>query len=143
METRTTRDHTSTERAKGSRLTYAQSAGGQAMVDTKCGTENTMQQKEQSKAKGGIPANLRSIRRQLSYWRSSLRRADERNMLETECENDTSDGRRGNRQRKQGRNIAAVEERSAGGKKATAKRRGKKSQSRVRITVERETGHRL
>ncbi|KAG8047362.1 hypothetical protein GUJ93_ZPchr0008g13019 [Zizania palustris] len=122
METRSTRDHTSIERAKGNRLTYAQSAGGQAMVDTKCGTENTLQQKE-SKAKGGIPANLRSIRRQLSYWRSSLRRADERNMVETECGNDTSGGRRGNRRKKQGRNIAAVEERSAGGKKATAKRK--------------------
>ncbi|KAG8051614.1 hypothetical protein GUJ93_ZPchr0001g32986 [Zizania palustris] len=37
------------------------SDGGHEMRD-----ENTMQQKE-SKAKGGIPANLRSIRRRLSY----------------------------------------------------------------------------
>ncbi|KAG8045201.1 hypothetical protein GUJ93_ZPchr0008g13402 [Zizania palustris] len=50
-------------------------------------------------------------------------------MVETECGNDTSGGRRGNRRKKQGRNIGGKE---CGRKEGNCKEKGKKSESRVR-----------
>ncbi|KAG8051609.1 hypothetical protein GUJ93_ZPchr0001g29954 [Zizania palustris] len=100
------------------------SDGGHEMRD-----ENTMQQKE-SKAKGGIPANLRSIRRRPSYWRmqfASRRRAEH-----------GGDGMRERHRRwEKGKSVKERREKhcSCGGKNECERKEGNCKQKRKEIAV--------